>query len=126
MDRARIVDFYLEKIDNEGFEIDQVRKDLEANKFEEQEIRIIVRLVDNELQKRLLTQRNTNSRMELSGVGVILTLVGAIILFLSYFGVINSGQSKIWDYSILLSGLSVLFYKNAVGRTNKFNRFNSK
>ncbi|MDN4164066.1 hypothetical protein QWY31_01065 [Cytophagales bacterium LB-30] len=122
MDRVQIVDFYINRIANEKFEIDQVRKDLEANNFEEEEIKIIVRLVDNELQRRLLKKGNDESRIELSGVGVILTSLGAAIMFLSYLGVIDSGHSRIWDMAPLLSGLSILFSRIIIGRTNKFNK----
>ena len=55
-DRSKIVDFYLERIKDKEFEISQVRSDLEKSNFEEAEIKVIVRLVDKELQRYLLVK----------------------------------------------------------------------
>lgn len=55
------MDFYLEKSKEPNFELDQVRKELEKNDIADEEIKIIVKLVDSELQKRALIG-STNSK----------------------------------------------------------------
>lgn len=76
-DRAKIVDHYLQQLEDPNFEITQVRKDLERNNFDDEEIRIIVMLVDRELQRRLLTNSSNKKAGELIYIGGILTALGA-------------------------------------------------
>lgn len=108
MDRAKIVDYYIQKIENKEFEIYQVREELTKNNFEEEEIRIIVRLVDNELQRRLHTKSNDSSSNELIWIGTILTIVGAGITIATYTGIIDMGNSFLITYGPFLGGLSIL------------------
>ena len=54
MDRKQLIDHYLQRLTEKGFEIYDVRRELEKKNVEEEEIKIIVRAVDDELQARLL------------------------------------------------------------------------
>jgi hypothetical protein len=108
-DRAKIVDFYLQKISDTGFEISEVRKDLERNNFDNEEIKVIVRLVDNELQRRLLKSANNEKAKGLVFTGAVITLVGIAITFGTYTGLIDMGNSFLIAYGPILAGLSILF-----------------
>lgn len=108
-DRAKIVDYYLQKLDDPNFEITQVRADLERNNFDEEQIRIIVRLVDNELQRRVLTSARSSRAVEWVWVGAILTALGAGITIATYVGIIDMGDSFMLVYGPFLGGLAILF-----------------
>ena len=107
-DRAKIIDHYLQQLDNPDFEITQIRSDLERNNFDEDEIRVIVRLVDNELQRRQLTSSRYKNAGELVWVGGILTALGAGYTIATYTGLINMGNSFLLVYGPILGGLSIL------------------
>ncbi|HEX5168089.1 MAG TPA: hypothetical protein VFW11_02875 [Cyclobacteriaceae bacterium] len=109
MDRAKIVDFYLQKLENKDFEIYQVREELVKNNIDEDEIKIIVKLVDNELQQRLRANAVGESSNELVWIGSILTAVGAGVTIATYTGAIDMGNSFLLTYGPFLGGLSILF-----------------
>lgn len=109
MDRAKIVDFYIAKLDEPNFEISSIRPELEKNDFEEEEIRTIVKLVDNEAQRRLFTKASNSKSKELIWVGAFLTIFGAIITIGSYTGLIDMGNSYLIAYGPFFGGLATLF-----------------
>ncbi|MCZ8022241.1 MAG: hypothetical protein O9302_14640 [Cyclobacteriaceae bacterium] len=107
-DRAKIVDFYLAKIDEKDFDILQVRKDLEKNNIEEEEIKIIVRLVDNEMQRRLIHGENNTDNNHVIWMGGILTAIGLFITLGTYIGFIDMGNSFVFAYGPLFTGAAIL------------------
>lgn len=107
-DRAKIVSYDLEKLDDPNFEIAQVRADLERNNFDEEEIRVIVRLVDNELQRRVLNSARSSGAVEWVWVGAILTALAAGITIATYVGIIDMGDSFMLAYGPFLGGLAIL------------------
>lgn len=108
MTRAKIIDYYLEKSLDENFEIDQVRKDLEAANVDEEEIQIIVRLVDNEIQKRVLTKSSDSGFLQLIYIGAVLAIFGAGFTIASYLGLINTGNGFLLVYGPFFGGISIL------------------
>lgn len=117
-DRSKIVDFYLQKVTEKGFEISEVRKDLERNKFDEAEIKVIVRLVDNELQRKLLTITQNKRANDLVSVGAILTLVGATVTMATYTGLIEMGNNFLLAFGPFFGGLSILVIGLARKKSN--------
>lgn len=110
MDRARVVDFYLQKINDKDFTILQVRQELEKSKIDEEEIKIIVRLVDNALQRRLVNIAANGKSRELIWIGGAITLVGSLVTILTYTGLIDMGNHFLVAYGPVLGGLSILIY----------------
>lgn len=108
-DRTKIVTYYLEKLDDPNFEIAQVRADLERNNFDEEEIRVIVQLVDNELQRRVLNAARSSGAVEWVWVGAVLTILGAGFTIATYVGIIDMGDSFMIVYGPFLGGLAILF-----------------
>lgn len=130
-----MVDFFLQKIDDKTFEISGVRKELERNKIDEEEIRIIVKLVDEELQRRLLASSSHKRSQEIVYAGAALTLVGVLITLGTYTGVIEMGHSFLVVYGPFLGGLSMMVVGLARGRdkskgplreSNRFQRKGSR
>lgn len=122
IDREKIIAFYLGKISNKQFEIDQVRKDLEKSGFDADEIGEIVKAIDYELQRRLLHPLKPKKVSRLSGIGVILSVLGVVVIFLSRMEVIHFGTHPLIDLIPLLAGLSLLFSEKVRPRTEKFGR----
>ena len=106
--RAKIIDHYVEKSKEPGFQIDQVRKELEANNVDEEEIRIVMRLVDNEIQRGLSKKANNLKMNELIIVGAVLTLFGAGMTIATFFGIIGAGNSFILAYGPFFGGVALL------------------
>ena len=110
MDRVKFLDYYLQKVNDTDFTILDIRRELEKNNVDEQEIRTIVRLVDNELQMRLVQKSNGDKSKELVWFGGIITALGLIVTIGTYTGVIRMGNSYLLAYGPILSGLAILFY----------------
>ena len=85
-----------------------VREDLERNNVEEAEIRVIVRLVDSELQLRLLTKTTNEKSVGLIWIGATLAALGAAITIGTYTGLIDMGNSFLMMYGPFLGGMPIL------------------
>jgi hypothetical protein len=109
MSRAKVIDHYLKKINDEGFDVYQIRKELEKNEVDDEEIKIIVKLVDNELQRNLKRKRESNSVKPAILMGLILMVIGAGITIATYTGIIDMGNSFLIVYGPFFGGLSILF-----------------
>ncbi len=109
MERARIVDYYLEKVDGKNFDLFDARKEMEKNQVDEQEIKTIIRLLDNELQRRMIYEAQSKQANAIFWVGVVVSSVGAIITIGTFFGIIPMGNSFLIAYGPFLSGLVIMF-----------------
>lgn len=108
MSRAKIIDYYLDKLSRQGFELHQVRQELEANKVDEEEIKAIVRIIDNELRRKALSETATRKGNELVWMGAIIAGLGALVTIGTYLGLINTGNYFIIAYGPFFAGVSVL------------------
>lgn len=109
MDRARIVDYYLSKIDRMDFNILEIRQEMETNGIPEEEIRIVVRLVDNEIHRRLAGKSKAGKVNATFLVGAVVTLIGLVITIGTYTGLINMGNYFLLAYGPILGGLAIMF-----------------
>lgn len=107
MSRAKLIDYYVEKSLDSDFEIDQIRKELSAKNIDDEEISIIVRIVDNEVQKRVITNSSGKKSNELVYVGLFLTVIGAGVTIGTYAGWFNTGNSFVIAYGPFLGGISI-------------------
>ena len=108
MDRKQRIDHYLQKISDKNFEIYTVRRELEEQHVEEDEIKAIVRAVDEELQRRLLTSHHHDQSSGFIRIGLIFMLIGAGIAIAAYTGVLNIKSFILLTYGPLFVGLSML------------------
>ena len=108
MDRKQRIEYYLQRLSEKNFEIYDVRRDLEQQNVDEDEIKIVVRAVDHELQARLLQSANQDSSSLFIRLGIILMVIGIGLGLLAFFGVINPGNFFIFTYGSFFGGLSVL------------------
>lgn len=108
MSRENIVNYYLEKSKHKDFQINQIRKELEPKRIPDEEIRNIVKIVDNAVQRRELNQSHNTKANEITIAGGILTLLGAGITIGTYTGFIDMGNSFLIVYGPFFGGLSLL------------------
>ncbi|KYG82310.1 hypothetical protein [Roseivirga echinicomitans] len=109
MSRAKLIDYYIEKSQSPDFQIDQIRKELEPNNIPEEDIRAIVKLVDNHILNSAFTKNSKNRSTELIIAGAILALLGAGVTIATYTGLINLGDNFLVVYGPFFGGVSMLF-----------------
>ncbi len=78
-----MVDHYLEKAKEPDFEIDQIRKELEIHGVDDEEIRVITYLVDNEIQKNMLNSAATRAYNSAKIAGFALLIIGLAVFLLT-------------------------------------------
>ncbi|WP_462253886.1 hypothetical protein [Ekhidna sp.] len=108
MSRAGLVDHYIKESAKPEFEIDQIRKELEPKGVPEEDIRAIVRLVDNDMQKRELNKSSRNKSKEYIRIGAVLTFTGLSITIGTYTGAIAMGNSFMLMYGPIVVGISLM------------------
>ena len=109
MSRAKLVDYYIDKSKEPDFQINQIRKELEAKNIPDEEIKAIVRLVDNYIQMNHITKSSNKRANEFIIGGIFLALFGAVITIGTYTGLINTGNSFVIMYGPFFVGLSFIF-----------------
>lgn len=76
-----IIEPYLKKLDEKNFDLSHVRKALEEEHYPEEEIKAIIKILDNELQQRAFEKLNNATRFNLMGLGLTLTGIGILVTF---------------------------------------------
>lgn len=109
MSRAKLIDYYIEKSQSQDFQIDQIRKELEPNNIPEEDIRAIVKLVDNHILNSAFTKNSKNKSTELIIAGTILALLGVGVTIATYTGLINLGDNFLVVYGPFFGGVSMIF-----------------
>ena len=107
-ERNRVVAFYLKKLEEKNFDISQVRRDLEKENYDENEIKVIVKLVDNEIQRKLFESANNSKLTDLIKLGVVLTLIGSAITIGTFLGLVSMGDSFLIAYGPIVAGVSLI------------------
>ncbi len=109
MSRSKLIDYYIEKSQSPDFQIDQIRKELEPNNIPEEDIRAIVKLVDNHILNNAFTKNSKNRSTELIIAGAILALLGVGVTIATYTGLINLGDNFLVVYGPFFGGVSMIF-----------------
>jgi len=120
-DNTEIVAFFIKEIQLGRMEFDDIRRELEAQNMEEASIRDIVKSVDNlliadelgvPLKGKVLSNDN--------GVGILASLAGVLLFFLSRFEIVNFTGDQLLIFGLILGGLSLFSIKLIRKRTDKF------
>ena len=121
MDRKQTIDHYIQRLSDKKFEIYQVRKELEQQNVDEAEIKLIVRAVDDEIQRRLHTRNSKDYAGEFIRFGVILMIIGGLITAASLLHLVNTKNLLFLAYGPFFIGLSILLvglFKRANKKAN--------
>ncbi len=110
MDKTqKIVEYFLEKLNEKDFDLSEVRKALEKENYPEEEIRSVIKILDNELQRRAFDKVNQSSRINLMGLGLVLIGIGLVVTVGTFTGLIPTGNSFVLAYGPILGGISISF-----------------
>jgi len=108
MDTKQRIDHYIQRLSDKKFEIYDVRRELEQQNVDEEEIKVIVRAVDAELQARLLRTTNPDYTALFIRMGIILILIGLALGLARVVGIINAGVFFMFAYGSFFGGISML------------------
>jgi hypothetical protein len=107
MTTSELVGYYIEKVRRGEITFDKVRPELVQRGITENDIRTIVRQVDEELQNRMLSGHNSSNRLIVGGI-VVLT-IGLIITASAYGGLFSTIRAYIgFGYVPILVGISMI------------------
>lgn len=129
MNRQEWIEHYLQRISDKNFEIYQVRRELEQQNVDEEEIKHIVRAVDTELQNRMLKSATRNDGRGFVRMGAILMVIGVLLGIAVFIGVVNRGNFFILAYGSFFGGMSVLLiglFKKKRDGVNRDDRHDSE
>ncbi len=123
VDTKKRIDHYIQRLSDKNFEIYDVRRELEQQKVDEEEIKIIVRAVDAEMQDRLLRTTSPDYTAVFIRLGIILILIGLTFDLAIVVGIINAGVFFMFAYGSFFGGISMLLI--GMFKRKKGNRDNS-
>ncbi|MCT4589228.1 MAG: hypothetical protein N4A71_15505 [Carboxylicivirga sp.] len=116
--KGNAIDYFFEKVDAKEMEFSSVRKQLEMDGFEKEEISIIVKQVDKQLIRATELRAAHALGKNLFYGGLLLALVGIVITIGTYTGLINMGNKFLVAYGPVVTGLII-----ALSGKVKMNRF---
>lgn len=105
--RAQLIDTYFEKIQNKEIDFSQMRPALQDMGVEDNEIGIIVKQVDKQLQQAAINKASHSTGRNLFYGGLAFAAIGLIITIGTFFNLIDSGSVYIIAYGPVISGSAI-------------------
>ncbi|MBL4587255.1 MAG: hypothetical protein JKX84_09405 [Flavobacteriales bacterium] len=109
MTRAEYINHFIAKSKDPKFEFSSVRKELEAQKVDPEEIKIIVRSVDNVVQYEAIKETNNLKGKEVIYSGAALLTFGLFMTVGNYTGFIDFGNVYVIAWGPVLAGGGMIF-----------------
>jgi hypothetical protein len=107
MTTSELIDHFVKRLQSGEITFDKVRPELVQRGIAEDEIKAIVRQVDEELQNRMLSGQTSSNRLIVGGI-VVLT-IGLIITISAYVGFFSTIRAYIgFGYLPILIGISMI------------------
>ena len=100
----------------EGKSYSEIRAELAATGLKPEEIRIIIRKVDERVLKSETENRHTAKAAQFHRVGLILAVCGLLITIGFNTGIIRTGLPPWLVYSPFLAGILMMFYGRMLQR----------
>jgi hypothetical protein len=117
MEQSEIVKQYVARINRGEITFDRVRQELTAQRMSEDEIKSIVRGVDEALQQELVRGGTQSMRDNLFRIGLVLTVAGLLLTVATLAGFIEpDGFGTFIAYGPLLIGISMIIAAKRSGR----------
>lgn len=109
MTTSELVQFFIDKVQRGEITFDKVRPELIQRGLTEDEIKTIVRQVDDELQIRLISGQNPSPQLIV--IGIVILVVGLILTVGVYAGLFSSIRSYIalFGYVPIVAGIAMIF-----------------
>ena len=109
MSRDELIDHYLERSHEPDFEITVVRKELEQQQTSEEDIREIVRIVDNEIQNRAISDPKRKMRNSLFWAGIFVSIVAIGLNISAWMGWMETKYPLFVLYGPLILGMGLMY-----------------
>ncbi len=105
--KGNAIDYFFKKIDSHEMEFSSLRKQLESDGFEKDEINTIVRQVDKQLIRASELRAAHAIGKNLFYGGLFLAIMGVIMSVGTYTGIINIGNRFLIAYGPIAAGLII-------------------
>lgn len=112
--RAKTADFYFEKVAYGSLEFSKLRKTLENEDIEKEEIDFLVPYIDRKLLRVAQVQAAHKIGKNIFYSGLVLSVIGLVITLGSLFGLFDSKGIGIIAYGPIVGGLATTF----IGKSN--------
>lgn len=101
-----LINNFVSRIAKQEITFDKIRPILEEGGVDELRIKKIVRMVDDEIQKSLLTKSNSSSVDQVIVLGVVLLVIGVVLTIGSLAGIfsLDNSYTAIIAYGTLVAG----------------------
>ena len=120
MNTEQLIDYYYQK-KQAGMGFGEIRKQLVDKGLDEETIKTIIRLIDNQILRDELKTAASRKARERIAIGATLTTVGLIVTVGSLLGFFNLGNTFILAYGPIIGGLGIL--GTGVAQSRKANKF---
>lgn len=109
MTTSELVQFFVDKIQRGEITFDKVRPELMSRGMAEDEIKLVVRQVDEELQNQLLSGQKSSPQLTI--IGIVTLAVGLVLTIGIYAGVFSSIRSyvAVFGYIPIVAGIAMIF-----------------
>ena len=109
MTTSELVQFLVDKVQRGEITFDKVRPELIQRGLTEDEIKTVVRQVDNELQSQLMSGQGSSPQLLV--VGIVILVVGLILTVGIYAGLFSSIRSYValFGYIPIVAGIAMIF-----------------
>lgn len=108
--RAQTIDQSFQSIQSGEIEFSQLRSSLEKAKLAPEEVSLVVRQVDKQIQQAAIYKARRAQGRNIYLGGLIFSLLGLLVSVGTFLGLVGNGQYFIVAYGPLLSGLGIAYY----------------
>lgn len=99
-------EYYTKKIEGQSFS--EIRKELEVKGLTKEQIKAVIRSIDNRVISGELSKSNKSAGRQLIYMGLVLTTLGLFITIGTYSGFINMGDSFMLSYGPIFGGVGLI------------------
>ncbi len=126
MTTSELVQFFVDKVHRGEISFDKVRPELVSRGMAEDEIKLVVRRVDEELQNQLLADQRSSPQLIV--VGIVILAIGLAVTIGIYAGLFSSIRSfvALFGYIPVVAGIAMIFVSLKRKRGKKSRTFGSR
>ncbi len=103
----KITDHYMAKALKGDFEMDTIRKELSGVDISEEDLKALIRKVDEVVQGNALSKKNKTKGKELTYAGLVAISIGVLSTLGTLLGIFDIGDSFIFVYGPIIGGTSL-------------------
>jgi hypothetical protein len=109
MTTSELVQYFVDRVQRGEITFDRIRPELNQRGIAENEIKVIVREVDEKLQNQLLSGQS--SYAQLIVVGIVVVAIGLVLTIGVHTGIVTSIRSYVllFGYIPIVAGVSMIF-----------------